>query len=131
MGLKEKTIPPDDGKMQVQVLLPLQTKNKATMKLTITTEDSVLLLSALYEKARRIEDDTGETPRKLMLAAKKIRRQIQTNLKKRKDEDKRRGKTGDKGTPRGDKAIPDGKPAAAKPGGGRADKGKQHIEHEA
>lgn len=101
------------------------------MKLTITTEDSVLLLSALYEKARRIEDDTGETPRKLMLAAKKIRRQIQTNLKKRKDEDKRRGKTGDKGTPRGDKAIPDGKPAAAKPGGGRADKGKQHIEHEA
>ena len=116
--------------MQVQILLPLQTKNKATMKLTITTEDSVQVLAALYEKARRIEEDTGETPRKLILAAKKIRRQVLNNLKKRKDEDKRRGKTGDKGTPRGDKAIPDGKPAAAKPGGGQADKGEQHTECE-
>ena len=81
------------------------------MKLTITTEDSVQVLAALYEKARRIEEDTGEAPRKLMLAAKKIRRQIQTNLKKKKDEDKRRRKTEDKRPPCRDKAVAAGEPA--------------------
>lgn len=121
MGLKEKTIPPDDGKMQVQILLPLQTKNKATMKLTITTEDSVQVLAALYEKASRIEEDTGEVPRKLMLAAKKIRRQIQTNLKKKKDEDKRRRKTGDKRPPCRDKAMAAGEPAIGKSNNGGVD----------
>lgn len=69
------------------------------MKLTITIEDSVHILASLYEKARRIEDDTGEVPRKLMLTTKKVRRQIQSNLKKNKYENKRRRKTSDKGTP--------------------------------
>lgn len=128
MGLKEKTIPPDDGKMQVQILLPLQTKNKATMKLTITTEDSVQVLAALYEKARRIEEDTGEVPRKLMLAAKKIRRQIQTNLKKRKDEDKRRRKTEDKRPPCRDKAVAAGEPTIGKSNDGGVDTREQHTE---
>lgn len=66
------------------------------MKLTITTEDSVHILASLYEKARRIEDDTGEVPRKLMLTTKKVRRQIQSNLKKNKYENKRRRKATDK-----------------------------------
>ena len=69
------------------------------MKLTITIEDSVHILASLYEKARRIEDDTGEVPRKLMLTTKKVRRQIQRNLKKNKYENKRRRKTTDKRPP--------------------------------
>lgn len=98
------------------------------MRLTITIEDSAQLLAALYEKAMRIEEDTGEVPRKLMLTTKKVRRQIQNNLKKRKDEDKRRGKTGDKRPPCRDKAMAAGKPAAVKPDGGRADTREQHTE---
>lgn len=101
------------------------------MKLTITIEDSAQLLAALYEKAMRIEEDTGEVPRKLMLTTKKVRRQIQNNLKKRKDEDKRRRKTDDKKPPCRDKAVAAGEPAVAKPGGGQADKGEQHTECQA
>lgn len=102
---------------------------QGNMKITITTEDSVQILAALYEKARRTEEDTGEVPRKLMLTAKKVRRQIRENLNRRRhDKDKRRGKAGDKRTPCGDKTVADGKPAAVKPYGGQADTGEQHTE---
>ena len=102
------------------------------MKLTITTEDSVHILAALYEKARQTERDTGEVPRKLMLTAKKVRRQIRENLNRRRyDKDKRRGKGEDKAKACGDKAVADGKPAAVKPYGGQADKGEQQSECEA
>ena len=73
------------------------------MKLTITTEDSVHILAALYEKARQTERDTGEVPRKLMLTAKKVRRQIRENLNRRRhDKDKRRRKRKDKEKAGGD-----------------------------
>ena len=98
------------------------------MKITVTIKDSAHILSALYEKARRIEEDTGEVPRKLMLAAKKIRRQIQTNLKKKKDEDKRRRKTGDKRPPCRDKAMAAGEPAIGKSNDGGVDTREQHNE---
>ena len=104
---------------------------QGNMKITITTEDSVQILAALYEKARRTEGDTGEVPRKLMLTAKKVRRQIRDNLNRRRhDKDKRRGKTGDKRPPCRNKAMAAGEPAAVKPDGGRADTGKQHTECE-
>lgn len=101
------------------------------MKLTITTEDSVLILAALYEKARRTEEDTGEVPRKLTLTAKKIRRQIRENLKKRRnDKDKRRGKEKNKGKACGDKeSAPDGR-HPAEPRIRQPDTGEQRIECE-
>lgn len=101
------------------------------MKLTIMTEDSVLILAALYEKARRTEEDTGEVPRKLTLTAKKIRRQIRENLKKRRnDKDKRRGKEKNKGEAGGDKEpASDGRhPAESRIR--FADKGEQYTERE-
>lgn len=98
------------------------------MKLTITIEDSAQILAALYEKGQRIEHDTGETPRKLMLTTKKVRRQIQNNLKKRKDEDKRRRETDDKRPPCRDKAVAAGEPAIGKSNDGGVDTGEQHIE---
>lgn len=98
------------------------------MKLTITIEDSAQILAALYEKWQRIEHDTGETPRKLMLTTKKVRRQIQNNLKKRKDENKRRRKTSNQGKADGDKeSAPDGR-HPVKSASGRTDKGEQHTE---
>lgn len=98
------------------------------MKLTITTEDSVHILAALYEKARRTEEDTGEVPQKLTLTAKKIRRQIRENLKKRRnDKDKRRGKEKNKGKAFGDKeSAPDGR-HPVKSASGRTDTGEQHT----
>lgn len=101
------------------------------MKLTITIEDSAQILAALYEKGQRIEHDTGETPRKLMLTMKKLRRQIQNNLKKRKDEDKRRRKTDDKRPPCRDKAMAAGEPAIGKPNDGGDDTREQHTERKA
>lgn len=98
------------------------------MKLTITIEDSAQILAALYEKGQRIEHDTGETPRKLMLTTKKVRRQIQNNLKKRKDEDKRRRETDDKRPPCRDKAVAAGEPAIGKSNDGGVDTREQHIE---
>lgn len=98
------------------------------MKLTITIEDSAQILAALYEKGQRIEHDTGETPRKLMLTTKKVRRQIQNNLKKRKDENKRERKTDDKRPPCRDKAVAAGEPAVGKFNDGGVDTGEQHIE---
>lgn len=98
------------------------------MKLTITIEDSAQILAALYEKGQRIEHDTGETPRKLMLTTKKVRRQIQNNLKKRKDEDKRRRETDDKRPPCRDKAVSAGEPAVGKSNDGGVDTIKQHTE---
>ena len=102
------------------------------MKLTITTKDSVQILAALYEKARRTERGIGEVPRELILTAKKVRRQIRENLNRRRhDKDKRRGKGKDKAEACGDKAVASGEPAAGQSEGGHADKGEQHIEHEA
>lgn len=98
------------------------------MKLTITTEDSVQILAALYEKARRAERDTGEVPRKLTLTAKKVRRQIRENLNRRRhDKDKRRRKTSNQGKDGGDKGTaPDGiHPVQS--ASGRTDTGEQHT----
>ena len=47
------------------------------MKLNVTITESVHILAALYEKARRYEEATGESPRYVSLLTKKIRRQIQ------------------------------------------------------
>lgn len=98
------------------------------MKLTITIEDSAQILAALYEKGQRIEHDTGETPRKLMLTMKKLRRQIQNNLKKMKDENQRRRETNDKKPPCRDKAVAAGEPAVGKSNDGGVDTREQHIE---
>lgn len=54
------------------------------MKLNVTITESVHILAALYEKARRYEEETGECPRHVSHLAKKIRRQIQHDRKRRK-----------------------------------------------
>lgn len=97
---------------------------KYTMKLNVTITESVHILAALYEKARRYEEETGESPRYVSLLAKKIRRQI------RHDKDKRRRKGKDKAEARRNPGRTSVGRDSGEPEGERADTGKQHIEHE-
>ena len=95
------------------------------MKLNVTITESVHILAALYEKARRYEEETGESPRYVSLLAKKIRRQI------RHDKDKRRRKGKDTAEARRNPGRTSVGRDSGEPEGERADTGKQHIEHEA